>query len=275
MNMYVKLALYRQDMFKAVDTVIDCVCVGKRDGMTFVACKESHYWDNNDKKLKFRSTGTIIGKETWLSLIGINDKCDAVELCVCKDTDLAANVEKLLAYDETALFVWFNSVCDETSAMKRIEAQKAEHVERDKKEAERMARYEANRQAERDKLAAEKAAFNDLGGYEKTLTPLQLGKVARYLKEKSCICQGVAATMKEHAERLVNGGAELTTFQEHKVKDMTRTQFNRADYNQQREHARRQAAAGMNAVYLVGGYDLGKTCYDYAAWYINNKLGVK
>lgn len=75
---------------------------------------------------------------------------------------------------------------------------------------------------------------------------------------------GQQMSLRQAVEMLVKRGDKLTTEEEPKIKPMSRSEFNRADARQQQAHETRMKEAGNKTVYYIGGYDLGKTAYDYA-----------
>ena len=133
---------------------------------------------------------------------------------------------------------------------------------------------EAERQsvrAEQDrKLAAERKAGEDASKakeQERIESNRGLSIVERKANStlnKDVRIDGKVMTLREAVEMLVARGEELTTEEEPKIKPMSRREFNRADNRQQESHEKRMKEAGNKTVYYIGGYDLGKTAYDYA-----------
>lgn len=86
----------------------------------------------------------------------------------------------------------------------------------------------------------------------------QLGKVYRF-------SDGTVLSVQQRVEYLAaTGQLELETFEEDKIKPMSRMAFFRATNKEQAEHERRVKAAGKVTVFLVNGSNLGKIAYDYA-----------
>lgn len=136
------------------------------------------------------------------------------------------------------------------------------------------ARDEANAASRAKRQEQEKAAFdvgaasekerNDIDGFGSDLDAMRRGRVVAALN-KWVRFREQSITTKDLVRKLVADGSELTTTEEPAVKPMTRTEFNRADQRQQDAHAKRMKEAGNKTIYRVGGYDLGKIAYDYAA----------
>lgn len=68
-----------------------------------------------------------------------------------------------------------------------------------------------------------------------------------------------------------NGTLEVGSFDEPKIKPMSRTQFNRATQREQDAHEKKMRDAGTKTVYLVSGSEIGKYAYDYAQHLIARK----
>ena len=119
---------------------------------------------------------------------------------------------------------------------------------------------------EAERKASEAAALvqrNDLDGFGSDLNALRKGAVTATLN-KVVRYDGVEMTVKAKVAERVKSGEELSTMEVNAVKDMTRTQFNRASGKEQDAHAKRVKEGGKKTVYMVGDYDMGKTAYDYA-----------
>ena len=69
-------------------------------------------------------------------------------------------------------------------------------------------------------------------------------------------------TWQEFIAESINNKAIAKVYEVNKIKDMTRTQFNRATGREQDEHERRQREAGTKKEYSIGGYDVPKIVYD-------------
>lgn len=142
-------------------------------------------------------------------------------------------------------------------------------------QADRDYQLEQERIADRARIAQEAEAAeqarqarlaDDVNGFITAEHAPNQAELIRKNLEKPVRINGVVATLREHldgwhtAQKL-----EVSTYEEWRIKDMSRTAFNRATNEQQRAHAERQRAGGKKTVYLVNNYDLGKTAHDYAA----------
>lgn len=96
-----------------------------------------------------------------------------------------------------------------------------------------------------------------------TLTSMQKGRIDNVLS-RAIRHNGVIKTRKQFVEGLVAEGATTSTYEENRIKDMSRMAFHRANNEEQREHARRQREAGKVTRYMIGAYDVTKIEYDYA-----------
>jgi len=136
------------------------------------------------------------------------------------------------------------------------------------KQDEERAKREAQ---ESDDEAKAKAYRDDMDGFASDATPMKRGKIVSTLN-KPIMFSGKRYTIKEKVRELVKDGkAELDTFQEDVIKPMSRTAFNRATQKEQDAHERRVKEASKKTVYTVGGYDMGKTGYDYAVYLLDGK----
>lgn len=76
---------------------------------------------------------------------------------------------------------------------------------------------------------------------------------------------GKVDTYKNHIDYFHNAGTlSLRTFEETKIKPMSRLAFHRANQKEQDAHEEKMRLGGMITVYLVNNFDLGKIAYDYA-----------
>lgn len=107
---------------------------------------------------------------------------------------------------------------------------------------------------------------DDLNGFlTAEHSPYQAERIRKNM-DKPVRINGIEASLREHIDRWnASQALEVSTYEEWRVKDMSRAAFNRATNEEQRAHAAKQRAAGKKTVYLVNDYDLGKTAYDYAA----------
>lgn len=130
---------------------------------------------------------------------------------------------------------------------------------------------DAHNVALEERLAAEKAAheaeYADIGEVEGE-TPMQRGRRVTAL---SALIRhdGAVKTKKKMIEDLVAAGAEAGSYEENRLKDMSRTAFNRATQREQDDHARKVKAGGTVTVYTLGDSVIDKTAYDYARYLIS------
>lgn len=137
------------------------------------------------------------------------------------------------------------------AAMLEAERQAA-RADQDRKDGEERRAREAAKQAEEQ---ARIEANRGLSIVERK---------ANSTLHKEIRLDGKVMTLREAVEMLVARGEELSTEEEPKIKPMSRRAFNRANNQEQAAHERRMKEAGNKTVYYIGGYDLGKTAYDYA-----------
>lgn len=157
-----------------------------------------------------------------------------------------------------------------------------------REEAEAEARLQARNEAWRNEQAAkaekekrtaaqtnaDKVA-DDVRGFAKDKNPMQRGAIQKALTKQYNFADGGVMTVRQRVESLHESGAlEISTFEEPKIKPMTRSQFNRADAREQRAHEEKMKQAGNKTVYLVNGSDLGKTAYEYAQHLLANQAPV-
>ena len=103
-----------------------------------------------------------------------------------------------------------------------------------------------------------------VGSFLDGASPMQAGKLKASLA-KQYRFDGEVMTVQERVESLhKSGNLQVSSFEEPKIKPMSRTQFNRADNREQAAHERKMREAGNKTVYLVGESDIGKTAHDYA-----------
>ena len=128
-------------------------------------------------------------------------------------------------------------------------------IQRDAERAEferRKAEIEAEKQAE---AAARKA--DTINGFLDGKAP-NTQELIRKALDKQYRFDGVVRSVREQVEWLsANGALEVSTFEEPKIKPMSRTQFNRATQREQDAHEKNMREAGTKTVYLVGGAELG------------------
>jgi hypothetical protein len=109
---------------------------------------------------------------------------------------------------------------------------------------------------------AKEASWN---GYANDLPPMRKAKVRNAL-EKQVRFETKIMTRKEFVELLCSRGAELETGGVPRVKDMSAKAFFRASAEVQQSYIEKQNSAGNKTEYLLGGYVITKTEYDYALW---------
>lgn len=102
-------------------------------------------------------------------------------------------------------------------------------------------------------------------GYADDLPPMRKAKVRNAL-EKQVRFENKTMTRKEFIELLCSRGAELETREVQRVKDMGAKAFFRASAEVQQAHNEKQNSAGHKVEYLLDGYVITKTEYDYALW---------
>jgi len=120
----------------------------------------------------------------------------------------------------------------------------------------------------RARAEGERAArlADDVNGFLSGTDALRAGRLREAL-EKQIRFKGAVMTLRQAVESLHRAGAmTVETITEPKIKPMSRRQHFRASAQQQREHERRMKAAGERTISLVGGFELGKTAYDYAGF---------
>ena len=87
---------------------------------------------------------------------------------------------------------------------------------------------------------------------------------AEILLSKRMRFDGVIMTIREFVEKAVSENKTIKVGEQNRIKEMTRTQFNRATGYEQAEHERKIAEGGKVKYYLIDGYEMTKTAYDYA-----------
>lgn len=135
-------------------------------------------------------------------------------------------------------------------------------AERDRKDAEWKRQCEAQSAATAAVKTA--AALDSINGFTDGM-PANRAALAHKALDKPIRVDGKAASIRAHIEAWRDGeGLRLTTFEEPKIKPMSRMRHFRATESEQRQHEERMRRAGTKTTYLVNGYELGKTAYDYA-----------
>lgn len=123
----------------------------------------------------------------------------------------------------------------------------------------------ARQSTERSKQAeTEQATPKPANAFTEAMSPMQRGKAEKALS-KVWNVQGKHLTTKEYIDqKFKDGTLELDSYEENRIKDMTRRQYNRATNEQQAAHEKKVREGGKVTKYLVNGLELGKTAYDYA-----------
>lgn len=159
-----------------------------------------------------------------------------------------------------------------------IEAAK-QHAELQSRQAEadaaQRAEGDAKRAAEAEAEAARQAEYSDIGGPADE-TPVQRGRriaaLSAMTRESST---GDVLTTKQFIEKRIDAGWLPEVHQENKIKDVSRTRFNRMSQREQDEHARKIKEGGkVDVHYLTNdGYltQITKIGYDYAMHYLAKK----
>jgi len=129
--------------------------------------------------------------------------------------------------------------------------------------AEYQAKQDVIRKTEQEKEHAEKTERESIDGFANDRSPRDKANIIKTLNAKASF-DGKVMSVKDKVRDLVANGESLSADEENKIKPMTRTQFNRADGREQDAHEKRMREGGKKTVYRIGGYDLGKTAYDYA-----------
>lgn len=152
-------------------------------------------------------------------------------------------------------------------------AEAEKEVGLNKKRAEYAAKAEKEIAEAEKKEADKKTIADNIDGFLDDAKPMQRGKAIKALNKPIRI-NGEADTLKSQVKKLLAAGEKTSTREENKVQPMSRRQFNQADQRQQDAHEARIKEAGKKTVYYIGGYDLGKTAYDYAEHLISKKESV-
>jgi len=110
----------------------------------------------------------------------------------------------------------------------------------------------------------------NVDGFDKDMPKMRRGQVIKALN-KMFNFDGKLMTKKEKVRELVNDNAKISVEEVDKIQPMTRLASNRANQREQDAHEQRIKDSGKKKIYYVGGYDLGKTAYDYANHLMENK----
>lgn len=145
---------------------------------------------------------------------------------------------------------------------------------------EAQAQAEAERQAERQaeaeraaKEAAERA--DDVNGFTADKPPRDAARIKRVLSRKFRFSNGQVLSRRQRVEALHREGTLVVdTYEEPRIKPMSRLAFFRAEAHEQDAHERRMKEAGNKTVYIVNHSDLGKIAYDYARFLLEQAAGA-
>jgi len=113
----------------------------------------------------------------------------------------------------------------------------------------------------------------NVDGFDKDMPKMRRGQVIKALN-KMFNFDGKLMTRKEKVRELVNDNAKISVEEVDKIQPMTRLASNRANQREQDAHEQRIKDSGKKKIYYVGGYDLGKTAYDYANHLMEKKTSV-
>ena len=118
-----------------------------------------------------------------------------------------------------------------------------------------------NAQAKAEKAAQTQTAF---GGFLAGKTALGASSAEKSLNKKYKF-DGEAMSVAEFVERHANDDTlALSTSEVNKYKGASRSAWNRMSEAEQKADEERVKNSGTKTVYMVNGYDLGKTAYEYA-----------
>lgn len=111
--------------------------------------------------------------------------------------------------------------------------------------------------------------------YTKGMSNLQKSNVDRVLGTKIRL-DGKVMTKKESVEKFISEGYIPKTFETNKIKDPSRTQFNRMNQQEQDAFERKQKEAGKKIEYTLyndgKSFDVTKIEYDYATSLVNKEI---
>lgn len=163
---------------------------------------------------------------------------------------------------------------NETAAKQAHDATPEGQAEKAAREAKYAADIEAAKKRDAEKQAADDAAnakikkFTDAYGY----TSMAAGKAREYLKTQVNYAGFGAMARMDFIENRIEAGARVTSSEENRIKDLSRTRFNRMDQREQDAHAKRQKEAGKKTVYYLSDFEITKVEADYAE-YLASKRG--
>lgn len=141
------------------------------------------------------------------------------------------------------------------------------------RDAESQAEYEA-KEKEREAEAARKKdeiEADTFNGFLDGKAPNVKALIRERLGKQWRFDGGEVMTARDRVEALWKSGElSVSTYEENKIKPMSRSQFNRATQREQDAHEKKVREGGKITVYQVNGSDLGKTAYDYAQHLLSN-----
>lgn len=159
--------------------------------------------------------------------------------------------DSLLDTKEQAIAAADRQISDDEATAKYEDAKKSKEAE----DAKRRAEIEAD-------------TYN---GFLDGQTPAKKGLIRKALA-KQWRFDGVVMTSRERIESLLaKGELEVDSYEEDKIKPMSRTQFNRASQREQDAHEKKVREGGKVTVYTVSGSDLGKIAHDYASFLLSQQ----
>ena len=147
----------------------------------------------------------------------------------------------------------------------KAEAEKYIQFEKKKNKSneESKLKQDAENKITEAKEQTKKAEREDIDGFDEGMNRLKRGQVIKALNKKIS-ASGKIISRKALVRKLIEEGKPTSTSEVDKIKPMSRRQDFGANQQEQDAHARKIKEAGKKTVYSVGGYDLGKTAYDYA-----------
>ena len=155
-------------------------------------------------------------------------------------------------------------------------------MQRDDKDVKWANEYKGRQQrseaeAEAKKAEEQKAAIkaDSINGFLDGKAPMQAGAIRNALN-KQWRFDGVVMTARDRIESLWRDGKlAVSTYEENKIKPMSRRDFNRASQREQDAHEKKMREAGTKTVYVVSESELGKIAHDYAQHLLAKNAEVK
>ena len=155
-------------------------------------------------------------------------------------------------------------------------------MQRDDKDVKWANEYKGRQQkseaeAEAKKAEEQKAAIkaDSINGFLDGKAPMQAGAIRNALN-KQWRFDGVVMTARDRIESLWRDGKlAVSTYEENKIKPMSRRDFNRASQREHDAHEKKMREAGTKTVYVVSESELGKIAHDYAQHLLAKNAEVK